>query len=164
VRRRDASGEVRRGVVFVREIVPRRAVALIARFAYNEHYSCFPMRHRLSANSAGIRAQYEWRTAGEWMGLRAEAKGDPELPAEGSIEQFISEHYWGYSRQRDGGTVEYHVTHPQWRVWRSASAGFAGNGAAIYGAEFGEIIAGPPDSAVIAEGSAIEVFAGRRIA
>lgn len=164
VRRRDASGEVRRGVVFIREIVPRRAIALIAMLAYNENYSCYPMRHRVGANGADVRAEYEWRLGGRWIGLRADAAGEPALPSEGSLEQFISEHYWGYSRQRDGGTVEYHVTHPQWRVWRSASAGFVGDGAAMYGAAFGEVLARRPDSAFVAEGSAVSVFAGRRIA
>ena len=79
------------------------------------------------------------------------------------MEQFVSEHYWGYSRQRDGGTVEYHVTHPRWRVWHSTSGGFAGEGAAMYGAEFGKVLARQPDSAFIAEGSEVTVFAGRRI-
>jgi uncharacterized protein len=164
VRRRDASGEARRGVVFIREIVPKRAVAMIARFAYNENYICHPMRHHVNVNGGiRIRAEYEWRLGDKWMGLRAEAEGGPELPAEGGIEQFISEHYWGYTRQRDGGTIEYHVTHPQWRVWRSATADFVGDGAAMYEAKFGEVLA-RPDSAFVAEGSAVSVCAGRRIA
>jgi uncharacterized protein len=163
VRRLDASGEVRRAVVFIREIVPKRAVAIMARLAYNENYSCHPMRHRVSAGGAGMRAEYEWRLAGKWLALRAEAEGEPELPSEGSIEQFISEHYWGYSRQRDGGTVEYQVTHPPWRVWRSAKAEFEGDGATMYGAAFGQVLARRPDSAFLAEGSAVSVFAPRPI-
>jgi hypothetical protein len=164
VRRRDGSGGVRRGVVCSREIVPRRAIAMIARLAYNENYSCHPMRHRVSADGAGIRARYEWQLGGSWIGLRAEADGAPELPAEGGMEQFISEHHWGYSRQRDGGTVEYQVAHPQWRVWGTTSAGLEGDGAAMYGPAFGEVIARPPDSAFIADGSEVSVLAGRRIA
>jgi uncharacterized protein YqjF (DUF2071 family) len=164
VRRRDESGEVRRGVVFIREVVPRWVIALIARLAYNEHYSCHAMRHRVSADGAGIRAKYEWRVDRKWIGLHAEADGAPALPADGSIEQFISEHYWGYSRQRDGSTVEYQVTHPQWRVWRSRSAGFEGDCAPMYGPKFGEVLTRPPDSAFIADGSKVSVFAGKRIA
>jgi hypothetical protein len=34
----------------------------------------------------------------------------------GSHEEFIAEHYWGYTAQRDASTVEYRVTHPSWRV------------------------------------------------
>jgi uncharacterized protein len=164
VRRIDPSGEVRRGVVFIREIVPRRAIALVARIAYNENYSCYSMRHHVKRDGAGIRAEYEWRLAGKWLALRAEAEGEPAFPAENSIEQFISEHYWGYSRQRDGGTVEYQVRHLPWRVWRSAKAGFEGDGAAIYNATFGETLARKPDSAFIADGSAVSVLAGQRIA
>jgi uncharacterized protein len=164
VRRRDSGGEIRRGVVFIREIVPKRAVAWLARLAYGENYVRYPMRHRVSATGPGAAAEYEWRTGGAWMGLRAEAAGAPELPAEGSLEQFISEHYWGYSRQRDGGCVEYHVTHPQWRVWRGASGGFEGDGAALYGDAFGEVLRRAPDWASIADGSAVVVFQGRRIA
>jgi uncharacterized protein len=163
-RRDDESGEVRRGVVFIREIVPRRAVALMARLAYNENYGCHPMRHEVSAHGTGMRAKYEWRLGRQWIGLQAEADGAPALPADGSIEQFISEHYWGYSRQRDGGTVEYQVTHPQWRVWRSTRAGFEGDCSAVYGPVFAETLARRPDSAFIADGSAVSVLAGRRIA
>jgi uncharacterized protein len=163
-RRDDPTGELRRGVVFVREIVPKRAVAMIARLAYNENYRCYPMRHCVSADRAGIRAEYEWRVGGEWMGLHAEAAGEPLLPDEGSIEQFVSEHYWGYSRQRDAGTMEYQVAHPRWRVWGCESGAFHGGGAGIYGPAFGEVLTRKPDQAFIAEGSGVSVYAGRRIA
>ena len=165
VRRHDPeSGAVRRGVVFIREIVPRKAIAVIARLAYNENYSSFPMRHAVSTDGSQVRARFEWKTGGRWMGLHAAATGAPAFPAEGSIEQFISEHYWGYSRQRDGGTVEYQVTHPQWRVWRGADAGFEGDAAAVYGLGFAKVLARSPDSAFIADGSAVCVLAGRGIA
>lgn len=164
VRRRDGSGRVRRGVVFVREIVPKRAVAMIARFACGENYSRYPMRHRVSADGAAKSAEYEWRVRETWVKLRAEAAGGQRLPEDGSIEQFITEHYWGYSTQRDGGTVEYHVSHPQWRVWQSARAEFEGEGAEIYGSAIGEALQRPPDSAFIADGSAVVVFKAKRIA
>ena len=41
VRRRVASAPDRRAVVFVRELVPRYAIAAIARFLYNEPYRRF---------------------------------------------------------------------------------------------------------------------------
>jgi uncharacterized protein YqjF (DUF2071 family) len=164
VRRLDGSGDVRRGVVFIREVVPRLAIALVARIAYNENYSCHSMRHQVKRGVAGLRAEYEWRLAAKWLALRAEADGQPALPTERSVEQFVSEHYWGYSRQRDGGTVEYQVAHPQWRVWRCEKAGFEGDGASMYGAAFGETLARKPDSAFIADGSAVSVFAAKRIA
>jgi uncharacterized protein len=163
VRRRAEDGE-RRGVVFIREIVPKRAVALLARFAYGEKYICLPMRHRAETDGARMAAEYEWRIGGRWARLHGEGAGEPALPAEGSLEEFITEHYWGYSAQRDGGCVEYHVKHPRWRVWQGASAGFVGDGTALYGAELGAVLTRVPDSAFIADGSAVVVYAGTRIA
>jgi uncharacterized protein len=167
VRRREDDGD-RRGVVFIREIVPKRAVALLARVAYGENYVRNPMRHRITSNGASKTAEYEWRlrsrAASQWAKLHAEGAGEPILPADGSIEQCITEHYRGYAAQRGGGTVEYHVTHPQWRVWQSASAGFEGDAADIYGSAFASALQRAPDSAFIAEGSPVVVFKGKRIA
>jgi uncharacterized protein len=162
VQRRE-SGEVRRGVVFIREIVPRFAVARLARLAYGEDYVSLPMRHTVDTNGMGISAEYQWQVARQWCGLRAEASGAPAYAAEGSVEQFITEHYWGYSAQRDSGCVEYHVSHVPWRVWNSAMAAFEGDAESLYGAELGRILRRAPDSAFIADGSSVRVFAGRRI-
>ncbi len=46
--RREEQGELRRGVVFVKEFVPRRAIAWVARTVYNENYLALPMRHRIA--------------------------------------------------------------------------------------------------------------------
>jgi uncharacterized protein len=163
VRRRE-NGDVRRGVVFIREIVPKRAVAMLARLAYGENYVRLPMRHRVTSTGASKSAEYQWRPPSGWARLYSEAAGEPAHPADGSIEQFITEHYWGYSAQRNRGSVEYHVTHPQWRVWKSLRAGFDGDGAEIYGREFGATLQRSPDSAFIADGSPVVVFAAKRVA
>jgi uncharacterized protein len=162
VRRREGD-DVRRGVVFIREIVPRFAVAQLARLAYGENYVSLPMRHSVHTNGAGISAEYQWQVARQWCGLRAESSGASAYAAEGSVEQFITEHYWGYSAQRDGGCVEYHVSHVPWRVWASSAAAFEGDAESLYGAEFGRVLCRTPDSAFIAEGSPVRVFTGRRI-
>jgi uncharacterized protein len=145
--RRVTGGEVRRGVVFVREIVPRRAVAAVARLAYGENYVALPMSHSVTPDSA----EYRWRHRGAWNSIRVGAAGDAALAAEGSPEQFITEHYWGYSRR-----YEYNVQHPSWNVRRASSARFEGN-TAFYGPEFAATLQREPDSAVLAEGSAVTV-------
>ena len=94
---------------------------------------------------------------------RSNADGNPSLAAEGGLEQFISEHYWGYSRRRDGRSLEYHVAHEPWRIWRASNAAFEGDGAALYGSDLGGVVARPPRSAFIADGSAVLVYAARRI-
>jgi uncharacterized protein len=148
----------RRGVVFIAEIVPKLAVAKIARWAYGENYVCHPMRHRVEMSGDTKTAAYEWRLKGAWCRLHAQATGTPAAAEEGSLEQFITEHYWGYSAR-----VEYHVAHEPWRVWSSADAGFEGDATGLYGLELGRVVQGRPDSAFIADGSAVVVYEGRRI-
>ncbi|HEY0702980.1 MAG TPA: DUF2071 domain-containing protein [Candidatus Acidoferrales bacterium] len=155
--RREEGAEIRRGVVFVKEIVPRRAIAYIARLSYGERYFSCPMRHAVASDAHTATAKYEWKHEGEWCSVEAAAKSAPKLPVEGSLEQFITEHYWGYSMKRGGGTLEYKVSHVPWRVWTAAEVRFQGNGDRLYGQGFGQVLSGKPDSAFIAEGSDIEV-------
>jgi len=162
VRRREG-GEIRRGVVFVRELVPRVAIARFARLMYGEKYDSCPMQHRIGRSADSISAEYGWKWRGKQFRLRAEAQGEPSRVPEGSLENFITEHYWGYSAKSASETIEYRVSHDPWRVWVSTNAGFEGNADALYGAEFGATLRRPPDSAFIAEGSPVLVHTGRRI-
>jgi uncharacterized protein YqjF (DUF2071 family) len=163
VHRREGD-EVRRGVVFLREIVPRRAIALVARTFYNENYIALPMAHEIRAtDDSGLAVAYRWRTGTGWSAIRLEVQGKSELASEGSHEQFITEHYWGYAAQPDGGCVEYRVTHPAWRVWSARRAEFEGDVEELYGKEFAAVLRGVPASAFLAEGSAVSVMRGREV-
>jgi uncharacterized protein YqjF (DUF2071 family) len=161
--RRRLRDENRRGVVFIREVVPRRAIALLARLVYGENYSAHPMRHTVRTVETGRVVQYEWKLKRDWCVMDAQALGAPVEPHEGSLEQFITEHYWGYSARRGGGCLEYHVSHVPWRVWPSRSAGFKGNADSLYGSELSAILHRPPDSAFVADGSPVLVFRATRI-
>jgi uncharacterized protein len=159
VRRREG-GEIRRGVAFIREIVPRAAIAFVARTAYGENYSSHQMRHSVKLSATGGLCRYEWRLSGQWCGLEANAMGAAARRGEGTVEQFITEHYWGYSARR-GRSLEYRVAHEPWRVWTSSAARFHGNADSLYGPQLGAIIRRPPDSSLIADGSRVLVFTGR---
>ena len=161
VRRRERD-EVRRGVVFIREIVPKRGVAQIARLVYGENYSYCPMHHDVNADGKCRTAEYQWKLNGDWCTLHVATAGDAAIPKEKSLEQFITEHYWGYVSRR-GGCLEYRVSHEPWRVWTRAAGSFEGNSDLLYGPELGGILRRAPSSAFIAEGSPVVVFAGRRI-
>lgn len=164
VRRRGTEGW-RRGVVFVKEIVPRWAIAWVARTLYNENYAALPMRHSIGdrAGDALRNVSYQWRHDGRWCHLGVVAGGPPGIPPTGSEETFITEHYWGYARQRDGGTLEYQVEHPQWRVSAALEARFECDVAALYGASFAGFLAVPPASAFLADGSPVTVRRGVRL-
>ena len=159
--RRHVADEVRRGVVFVKEIVPRRAIATIARIVYNENYAAVPMRHHLTLDEAGrcsdAPLEYAFRAAGRWNHLRLRPFGPLEYPQVDSLEAFITEHYWGYCSQRDGGTIEYRVEHPQWQLRAAKDAEFACDVASVYGQPFAEPLSAPPHSALLADGSDVVV-------
>jgi len=162
---RVVDGEARRGVVFVRELVPRGAIALVARLMYNEPYRALPMRHALmhDRQRGGVEREYAWRASQEWTRLIARTVGSSRVLERDTEEEFITEHYWGYTRQRDGGTVECRVTHPRWNVWTAAEARLDGDLSAVYGDAFASVLAGPPRSAFVADGSPVTVFAPARI-
>ncbi len=165
--RRAEPGGWRRGVVFVREIVPRRAIAAVARLRYNEPYQAMPMRHRIETTEGALRAgssvAYGWRYRGRWNTLRGTVAGAPERRPPGSEPEFITEHYWGYAAQRDGGCIEYRVEHEPWRVWPVHGAELDCDVAAVYGSRFVEPLGGPASSAFVAEGSPVVVYRGLRI-
>jgi uncharacterized protein YqjF (DUF2071 family) len=165
--RREARGELRRGVAFVKELVPRRAIAWLARALYNENYVALPMRHRISPADEAPRAdsvRYAWQLGAHWHTLSLEAEAQSAAAAADSEERFITEHYWGYARQRDGGTVEYQVEHPPWSVSRAIRASLEANVEQLYGAAFAPLLQGAPASAFLADGSAVAVHQGRRVA
>ena len=162
VRRSDA-GTNKRGVVFIREIVPKRAIALVARLVYGENYVALRMKHGIETGGPAIKADYQWKLNRRWCRLHAQASEASIQPEEGSLEQFITEHYWGYAGQVDGGCKEYRVGHVPWRVWTTKNAGVDGDCEALYGGDFSRILNRQPDSAFIADGSPVCVFRGRRI-
>lgn len=159
----ESAGELRRGVVFIAEIVPKLAVAKTARWLYGENYVRRRMRHRVKTDGLGNSVEYAWQGVAGECALYGETKGEPSLASEGSLEQFITEHYWGYSRQKDGAPLEYQVEHPPWRVWNASSPVFTGDPSDLYGEELAQALRRPPDSAFIAEGSAVSVYSGRHI-
>jgi uncharacterized protein len=162
VRRREG-GDDRRGVVFIAEVVPRRAIAATARLLYGENYKCLPMRHHIETEKPNKKAEYQWQVGSHWCTLAAQTVGVPTQPQEGSLEQFITEHYWGYSAQRTGGCIEYHVSHVPWKVWATTKAGFDGEANTLYGHELATVLQRQPDCAFVADGSPVIVFAGRSI-
>jgi len=148
----------RRGVVFVKEIVPRWAIAWVARNVYGERYVSLPMRHRLE----GDLVEYGWNVSGEWCGLSVHASGPDAEAAPGSEEEFITEHYWGYAGTEDS-CVEYEVKHPRWLLRPVTGSEISGSLEPLYGSAFASILRGKPSSAFLALGSAISVERGQRI-
>jgi uncharacterized protein YqjF (DUF2071 family) len=191
--RRNVAGEVRRGVVFAREIVPRRAVSLVANHLYNESYITRPMRSNIQIAGAELAPndtlEYTWQSRLRLSATFAASQPAPNrrlrlrknplplprynclaarvaaplaFPTPNSLEEFIVEHYWGYTHGRDGQTREYQVAHIPWRTAPADNITWDCDTAANYYPPLAEYLTAPPTSAIIAEGSAIQVFRGAK--
>jgi uncharacterized protein YqjF (DUF2071 family) len=159
VTRRTPTGEIRRGVCFVREFVPRTMIAWVARVWYGEPYRALPMRHLVG----GSEVSYEVRENGRWGAMSARPAGGWTLATERDDFAFITEHYWGYTRRSPVRTDEYEVRHPVWRLREATELTMTLDVGALYGAEWADTFLAPPVSAFIAEGSPVEVHPGRPI-
>jgi uncharacterized protein YqjF (DUF2071 family) len=178
--RRTVDGESRRGVAFVREVAPRRAVALTANWLYHENYIARPMRTHIEMAgdelNVGDTLEYAWATrcrrpsAGQrqrgrrWNRLAARVATPLHLPPPESLEEFFVENYWGYVRGRNGTTHEYRVIHSPWRVALADNIIWDCDLAATYSnTPLAEYLATRPANAVVAAGSPIQLYRGRRL-
>jgi len=155
--KRIVEGEVRRGVVFIKEIVPKWALSFVANTVYKEHYETRPMKHQWISEKDILKVEYQWKLPMGWQGISIKVTDALTPIAEGSEAEFITEHYWGYARVSVSKTNEYEVTHPRWLQYPvldcEAQFDFKEN----YGPEFAFLNDTEPVSVLLAEGSQITV-------
>ena len=161
--KRFDNGEWKRGVVFVKEIVPKRAITFVANTIYKENYETLPMEHSWSIDNDQRIVQYKWKKDTKWNSMKIEAsieKSNIEIDSE---TEFITEHYWGYAKVNDRKTNEYEVTHPRWEAYKVNKYEIDIDFGAVYGREFEILNSIEPTSVMLAEGSEITVGNKRTI-
>lgn len=161
--KRFDNGEWKRGVVFIKEIVPKHALTLVANTVYNENYETLAMEHTWSENSTKRIVQYKWKKKGKWNSFKIEASIEKFKIEPKSEIEFITEHYWGYAKVNQNKTNEYEVTHPKWETYEVKDYNIDVDFAEVYGQEFGFLSSIPPTSVMLAEGSEITVESKRTI-
>ena len=147
----------RRGVAFVREYVPKRLIAWIARWLYNEPYVYAPMTSSTRAGEGALEIEHRLRVGGKDQVLRVQADATPALAPQDSTETFFKEHTWGYGTSRRGGLVTYEVRHPLWRTYPVRDLQLEWDWGAVYGPEWADLGELEPASVVLAEGSPVAV-------
>jgi uncharacterized protein YqjF (DUF2071 family) len=162
VRYNDA-GEWKRGVVFISEIVPKAALSFVANTIYGEHYETMSMRHDWQENDQSRLVEYRWKKNNHWNTFQLSADLSPIEMEIGSEEEFITEHFWGYTKRKKGFTSEYGVEHPRWQVYPVQSYHIDADFEELYGADFAFLQQEIPVSVLLAEGSEIIVRKGKRI-
>lgn len=153
----------KRGVVFIKEIVPRQAITFVANTLYGENYATHPMKHQWKTSGSALDVSYEWKVKNEWNYLKASAERTSSALTEGSEEEFITEHYWGYTFIDKSRAGTYQVAHPRWKVHKVNKYEVRCNTALLYGKQFEESLSQEPSSVFLAEGSPIRVMKGMKI-
>ncbi len=157
--KREAEGETRRAVCFVKEIVPRWAIAAVARGLYGEPYECWSMDHERTERTVA----YRWSKDGRNNSLSVEIDESIGVPPEGSHGEFIIEHYWGYTGRGNGRVDEYRVEHPKWELFSVKNERIDVDFGAVYGSEFAFLADERPYSVLLAKGSEVAVYKGKQI-
>jgi len=157
--KRETETETRRGVCFVKEIVPRYAIATVARVLYGEPYECWKMDHVKTDSEVG----YIWRRGDCFNEIKVEIDEDLGVPLAGSHGEFIIEHYWGYTKRGLERSDEYKVEHPKWELFSVKNARINVDFGAVYGEEFAFLKDEKPHSILLAKGSPIAVYKGEKI-
>jgi uncharacterized protein len=163
--KRRIEGRVRRGVVFLREIVPKPFLAMSARLLLNEKYTSRRTGRTISKEADGpCRARYEWRGASPGVNfIEATTGGAPFLPGPRSHEVFLSKRLWSYTPQRDGSVSELRVGHPAWEVSAVSDSGVALAEPGVFPRPFHDVLKRKPDTSFLAEGSRVTLYLPGRI-
>ena len=147
----------KRGVVFLKEIVPKPALTFIANKIYKEHYQTLPMEHKWEETSINRAVLYRWKLNKIWHSFKVIAALNASEILENSETEFITEHYWGYAKVNNSVTNEYEVIHQKWKHYPVYHSDINVDFGAVYGKEFKFINTLNPDSVILAEGSEITV-------
>lgn len=156
-------GTVRRGTTFIKEIVSKPAITFIANTLYREKYVTLPMGHTITEHDNELAVEYRWRHNRKMNHMRCRAEKKLNPMAQNSIEEFITEHYWGYTKLSLTETSEYAVEHPRWETYRVTDFDVNIDFEGLYGPSFAGLSNQQPHSVLLAEGSEILVRGGGRI-
>lgn len=148
----------RRGVVFIKELVPRPMITFIANTLYSENYETRSMDHSFTEENDSLHVQYRWKMNSGWNFLKAATSLAKQSIQEGSEEEFITEHYWGYTKVNSRKTSSYEVRHPKWSIHPVKSFAYQCSIRELYGAQFVDTLQQAPTSVFLADGSEISVM------
>jgi uncharacterized protein YqjF (DUF2071 family) len=148
---------LKRGVVFINETVPYAAVAWMANYLYKEHYTAVKTKHDWELTDTSKKINYSWKKNKKWNTIQVNAQSKSNSMKNGSIEAFIFEHYFGYTRVNENKTLEYGINHPSWKINQVIDYRIDCDFEKMYGSDFAFLNAQQPDNVILAEGSDVSV-------
>ena len=148
---------LKRGVVFINETVPYAAVAWMANYLYKEHYTAVKTKHDWELTDTSKKINYSWKKNKKWNTIQVNAQSKSNSMKNGSVEAFIFEHYFGYTRVNENKTLEYGINHPSWKINQVIDYRIDCDFEKMYGSDFAFLNAQQPDNVILAEGSNVSV-------
>ena len=156
VTRKDGN-QTKRGVVFINETIPYKLVAWMANKLYKEHYTVVPTKNDIRSNEKSQKIEFKWLLNKKWNSIFVEAEIESEKMKKNSLEKFIYEHYYGYTKIDEQKTEEYQLQHPSWKVHEVVNYKIDCDFEAMYGESFSVLNQTKPTAVFIAEGSKVAV-------
>lgn len=157
------NGNWMRGVTFIKEIVPKPAITLLANRLYKEKYATMKMKHFHHESDAGFETGYEWRDKNKWHALSTTTQKKSSPMRIGSEEEFIAEHYWGFTKVNETKTYAYEVQHPRWEIFHVTDYKIDCDFTNLYGDDFSFLNSEKPSSVFMAKGSEVKIFRKRTL-
>lgn len=155
--KRKEGNIVKRGVVFINETVPYKPVAWLANKLYKEHYIAIPTKHHIVKENTHKNIEFHWKTPSQWNKVEVESENLSKEMVHGSLQEFIFEHYYGFTRLSERTSQEYRIRHPRWKINKVTKYHVNCNFLEMYGPDFAELTYQKPDSVFLAEGSDVSI-------
>ncbi|MEO5905745.1 MAG: DUF2071 domain-containing protein, partial [Saprospiraceae bacterium] len=159
---RNTLQERKRGVVFIKEVVPLPVVTFIANTFYKEHYHTMPMRHSWKIAKEKISVEYAWKK-NEWYSMKIVSNPASHPIVENSIYSFFTDNPWGFNRLSESRTLAYEVEHPVWKFYDTLDYSINVDFEKVYGPAFSFLNHQEPDSVFLIEGSEVTLEKGKEI-
>ena len=155
--KQKVNNEIHKGVVFINETIPYKAVAWLANNLYKEHYVTIPTKHHWDITTLQKKISYSWLVNKKWNNMQVTAKNTGSQMLSTSFEYFIFEHYLGYTKVNETTTEKYYISHPSWLINEVTSENITCNFEDNYGSDFAFLNKVPPTAVFLAEGSDIGI-------
>ena len=160
--KKNLGGKVVKGVSFIKEYVPNKLVTAFARGVFKEAYRTCKMSHCFSKSDDSFFCTYQWQNK-NLSSLEVVTSLESKLTEPDSLEAFITEHYYGYTKVGAMKTFEYRVEHPRWEYYPVKEFNINVDFVGLYGENFGFLNNQKPDSVFFCKGSDVSIFSPKLI-
>lgn len=147
----------KRGVVFIKEIVPKYAITLLANTVFGQNYMTLKMKSFHQDMGDHMETAYEWKHLDKWNKLTAKAGKRSTPIRQNRFNEFIADHYYGFRKNGETKTYQYEVEHELWETFNVIDYSVNCDFGSLFGNEFSILNKEKPKSVFMLKGSEIRI-------